>query len=523
MNIKKCPLFIVILWSVFASGMEAAAGITSYLLTWPQQYMPERDRKDEVLLPFNSRIERFCRHFFGDDNDWLIDELDELNDGRTDSTVHNWAHALVNPQLDPWEIFVTTREMVKQRLAQHVQLQGHIADHTPSSASDQVERVAADGASKSKRTVLDYTAIVTVPDLRGNWEAYPRLLALVRLLTEEYELHVIVAFTGNGFRGTDNPAAYQAGLLSLLVRTLNGMRNTKVVYALGNHECRDPVHLALFRTSLKAMGVPFISNVSPFVKPSFVNPNDPNAWQTLADMTPNKDVSLYGFENGVPDFEAAQGICEHVPPFEPFHIEGNILFFPHIAGYGLFDGWKAPRKLLYIFDPSFLNSLAQLKTERDRMGDSRCSEVWMRWTETHKGCHHPILVATAMSFCTALKQLTARCPTGPINIVVMAQTHAQTGDFWELLFQAYEGQIMKACGNRFADLCIHFAGGGNRDDKKVIRGPNGKTCVYTASAQCLIPDVYVHVVAPPRLLSEKLVKGLHQFLKQPTVMHVVQQ
>ncbi|MDR0632611.1 MAG: hypothetical protein LBF84_00510 [Holosporales bacterium] len=26
-----------------------------------------------------------------------------------------------------------------------------------------------------------------------------------------------------------------------------------------------------------------------------------------------------------------------------------------------------------------------------------------------------------------------------------------------------------------------------------------------------------------RLLSEKLVKGLHQFLKQPTVMHVVQQ
>jgi hypothetical protein len=36
-----------------------------------------------------------------------------------------------------------------------------MVDHTPSSASDQVERVATDGASKSKRAVLDYSHLIS--------------------------------------------------------------------------------------------------------------------------------------------------------------------------------------------------------------------------------------------------------------------------------------------------------------------------------------------------------------------------
>ncbi|MDR0632925.1 MAG: hypothetical protein LBF84_02190 [Holosporales bacterium] len=75
-----------------------------------------------------------------------------------------------------------------------------IADHTYSSASDQVERVATDGASKSERAVLDYSAVFGAPPpspddgmlgatlhTKFTPEEDARLIALVGMYTAQNE------------------------------------------------------------------------------------------------------------------------------------------------------------------------------------------------------------------------------------------------------------------------------------------------------------------------------------------------
>ncbi|MDR0633297.1 MAG: hypothetical protein LBF84_04135 [Holosporales bacterium] len=433
MDIKKCSFLIVMLWGVFASGLEAASHeIRSvYCKQWGDIPNPPNG----LVLP--KWINRFNERF-PDVRTWLS-KKSSITVRTTDEKVLEWANAWLGENTTP-EVEASTQAVMKK-----------------------LQQVQVDGC--------DF--VVTIADSHGNYELYVRILALVRALRRQYpNQKVIVTFTGDVFaRNTEMARPYQPGLFSFFAKKLTAIDGSKVVLSKGNHEFQDPVHLALLKRSLAQDGIHFISNVSPFVRGNFVeypdkflgkwgfgndhncdeneidaqrlSPVDPDdRWIYLKYHTDNTDIRLYGLE--LHNLDEARPICEHVTPFEQYHIEGNTLFFPHVGASGMYIGGGAPTIVPYVLDLDFWKSLWPLKSDK---GFSRGEELWAQWAQEHNGHHHPMLISTARSLCIALKQLVTLYPEGPINLDIMSHaTRIQTRNFFEPLCQAYGQQILDACG-----------------------------------------------------------------------------